>query len=155
MKHEYYELLISRDKDNDLSIEEKEILNSHLLKCKKCAEFKLALNRLDDMFSVKSEYSIKRKKPTIKKLYPYFASVAAALILAFGLVFLADSRKNVDVLTSAYTNEASIYDSQVSYADEAFDTYYKYSTFSEDDFDDNYSTSDNYNALSNYYSYIY
>ena len=84
--HEYYEMLISRYKDNDLNTDEIFEMEKHLSECKSCQKFK---NELDSMSSILlgNKPIIVNKKNTFSKykVIRYIGSIAAVLLLFFGI----------------------------------------------------------------------
>lgn len=140
MKHEYYEILISRDKDNNLTIEEKTMLDKHILNCDKCRELQSQFNSLS-LILRGEKLAIIKKKPTIYRLKPYMLSSAAAILLAFGLIFFLNKETpREDIKLASTETESRILDSYYSY------TISDDNTIADEEAD--------YNVLSSYYSYF-
>lgn len=94
--HEYYEMLISRYKDNDLNTDEIFEMEKHLSECKLCQKFK---NELDSMSSILlgNKPIIVNKKNTFNKykVIRYIGSVAAVLLLFFGISSIYNKPNNI------------------------------------------------------------
>ncbi|WP_297295902.1 zf-HC2 domain-containing protein [uncultured Brachyspira sp.] len=94
--HEYYEMLISRYKDNDLNTDEIFEMEKHLSECKSCQKFK---NELDSMSSILlgNNPIIVNKKNTFNKykVIRYIGSVAAVLLLFFGISSIYNKPNNI------------------------------------------------------------
>ncbi len=99
MKHEYYEILASRDKDNDLSNEEKEILTKHLFTCKKCQKLKTEFSSLSSFLGGETSINVQNKKSTLFSDYKKHILSAAALLIVAGvsfITFMGDNKSQTD-----------------------------------------------------------
>lgn len=134
--HEYYEMLISRYKDNDLNTDEIFEMEKHLSECKSCQKLK---NELDSMSSILlgNKPIIVNKKNTFSKykVIRYIGSIAAVLLLFFGI-------------SSIYNNKPSsiISDDTKLIVSDLNDSIIKTSI-------DYNITEDDYAPLSSYFSY--
>lgn len=133
--HEYYEMLISRYKDNDLNTDEIFEMEKHLSECKSCQKFK---NELDSMSSILlgNKPIIVNKKNTFNKykVIRYIGSIAAVLLLFFGISTIYDKPNNT------INGDAKLIVSDLN--DSVMKTSVDYSM-----------TEDDYAPLSSYFSY--
>lgn len=105
-KHNYYKMLISRYKDNDLDKNEIYEMKQHLLVCKSCNKFFNEINTLssiiaDDIVLSKSNIN-KLKFPTN---YIYYA---ATILLTFSLILIIKYNSNHKNLIAKDVNIKSI-----------------------------------------------
>lgn len=84
-RHEYYEILVSRYKDGDLDIDETLELEEHMKNCKSCRILKNEISSLSDILSGR-DMKIKTR-PAVLKIVPYVISIAAVLVVIFGIAF--------------------------------------------------------------------
>ena len=150
MKHEYYEILISRDKDNDLNSEEKNILDKHMLNCDKCRELQSQFNSLS-LILRGEKLAVSKKKPTIYKINSYMLSSAAAVLLAFGLIFFLNKESTTEDIKLASTDIVTEVALETETEAGILDSYYSYTTPDETIVVDEEA---DYNVLSSYYSYF-
>ena len=133
--HEYYEMLISRYKDNDLNTDEIFEMEKHLSECKSCQKFK---NELDSMSSILlgNKPIIVNKKNTFNKykVIRYIGSVAAVLLLFFGISSIYNKPNNI------ISDDAKLIVSDLN--DSIIKTSIEYNI-----------TEDDYAPLSSYFSY--
>lgn len=153
MKHEYYEILASRDKDNDLSTEEKSILTKHLFNCKKCQKLKLEFDSLSSFLGgdVSDEADDKKNVYKFKK---YIFSVAALLIVACVsfITFMGENKyRTNDVAVTTTENSSELEDTTLSNSDDGtvLSAYFNYAYADEENSDDEYD----YDMVSSYFSY--
>jgi hypothetical protein len=86
MKCKKYELLISRNMDNDLDVIEKEELNLHIDKCSGCSELYEKYNRLRNKFSENSEKKFIFKEDKLVKPFPKKIFISAACFFAVMII---------------------------------------------------------------------
>lgn len=114
-KHEYYEMLISRKKDEDLNSEEEVELKEHIKNCKSCDNFQKEINFVSGLMKGNVTETVKmNSKPIMVKLAPYFVSLAAILVFAFAVVFVwqnnynnANIKSEKGIIALSKTNDAA------------------------------------------------
>lgn len=164
MKHEHYEILISREIDNDLNYEEKYALETHLKKCKKCLKLKKDMQKLSSFLNCTENISNVEiiKKPFTKVIFPYIASVAAVfLMVIFSYsMFFQDNEKSQYLATSSTSIEEIANNDIETYSDTStvdantLENYFTYIN-TEDYETSNYDENDHiYTVMTSYYSYI-
>lgn len=127
--HEYYEMLISRYKDNDLNADEISEMEKHLSSCKSCREFKYEINSMSSIILGIKPIN-KKSIFNTKKLIAYTASAAASLIIFAGIYAVYNN------LNNNINNNAKLVSSDLNNKD---------SKLSENN--------NNYTPLSSYFSY--
>lgn len=146
MKHEYYEILVSRNKDNDLNVEEKAILTKHLFSCKKCGELKIDFDGLSGFLnnSVQMKQDAKNIDFRAKK---YLVSAAAILVI-FGVSFITFMNSDK---SGNYNNEVAITDTTQGTDDSSIllSSYFGYTDLDSEEG----SVDEEYDAVSSYFSY--
>ncbi|ASJ21842.1 zf-HC2 domain-containing protein [Brachyspira hampsonii] len=138
--HEYYEMLISRYKDNDLDANEIFEMEKHLASCKSCQKFKDELNSMSSILLGKSNIKINKKPVSIfnkKRVIASISSIAAALLI-FGAVSTIYNNNNI---TSNSNDSAKLIASDLNNNSTI--------TTSTDD----YNTEEDYAPLSSYFTY--
>lgn len=111
-KHEYYEMLISREKDSDLNEEEITELKEHIKNCKLCGDFQRRVNTVSDIMKGNFYGKINmEQKPAMIRLRPYLISLAAILIFAFSVFFVWQNSAGFidpkDIVASSETDNVS------------------------------------------------
>ena len=95
--HEYYEMLISRHKDNDLDANEIFEMEKHLASCKSCQKFRDEINSMSSILLGMSNIKINKKPASIftkKRVIASISSIAAALLI-FGAVSTIYNSNNI------------------------------------------------------------
>lgn len=111
--HEYYEMLISRHKDNDLNADEIFEMEKHLSSCKSCQKFRDEINSMSSLLLGKSPIKINKKPSNIfdkKKIITYISSAAAALLIfaALTVVYNKNTPNNEAKLIASDLNDSII-----------------------------------------------
>ncbi|MBW5389205.1 zf-HC2 domain-containing protein [Brachyspira hampsonii] len=138
--HEYYEMLISRYKDNDLDANEIFEMEKHLASCKSCQKFKDEVNSMSSILLGKSNIKIDKKPVSIfnkKRVIASISSIAAAL-LVFGAVSTIYNKNNI---TSSPNDNSKLIAADLNNN--------SITTTSSDD----YNTQEDYAPLSSYFTY--
>ena len=137
--HEYYEMLISRHKDNDLDANEIFEMEKHLASCKSCQKFRDEINSMSSILLGMSNIKVNKKPASIfnkKRIISSISSIAAALLI-FGAVSTIYNNNNIpgNPNDSAKLMVADLNDSIIRTSI------------------DDYNTEDDYAPLSSYFSY--
>ena len=151
--HEYYEMLISRYKDNDLNDEEIAEMEKHLHECAECRKFKEEIFAMSSILTGKMPIEVNNTKKKFK-FVPYIASIAAMLLIFVGIGVVINNNNNtasapiVASTTVSQEQEENVYSEDV-YSDYALlSTYFDYA-------EENQSTEeDNITVLSAYMAYM-
>ncbi|WP_347292727.1 zf-HC2 domain-containing protein [uncultured Brachyspira sp.] len=151
--HEYYEMLISRYKDNDLNDEEIAEMEKHLHECAECRKFKEEIFAMSSILTGKMPIEINNTKKKFK-FVPYIASIAAMLLIFVGIGVVINNNNNtasapiVASTTVSQEQEENVYSEDV-YSDYALlSTYFDYA-------EENQSTEeDSITVLSAYMAYM-
>lgn len=97
--HKYYEMLISRYKDNDLDSNEIFEMEKHLASCKSCQKFKNEINSISSILLGTYNIKINKKRENLfsnKKIITSISSIAAALLI-FVVVSVIYNNKNDNI----------------------------------------------------------
>lgn len=151
--HEYYEMLISRYKDNDLNDEEIAEMEKHLHECAECRKFKEEIFAMSSILTGKMPIEVNNTKKKFK-FVPYIASIAAMLLIFVGIGVVINNNNNtasapiVASTTVSQEQEENVYSEDV-YSDYALlSTYFDYA-------EENQSTEeDSITVLSAYMTYM-
>ncbi|AFR70483.1 hypothetical protein WESB_1260 [Brachyspira pilosicoli WesB] len=151
--HEYYEMLISRYKDNDLNDEEIAEMEKHLHECAECRKFKEEIFAMSSILTGKMPIEVNNTKKKFK-FVPYIASIAAMLLIFVGIGVVINNNNNtasapiVASTTVSQEQEENVYSEDV-YSDYALlSTYFDYA-------EENQSTEeDSITVLSAYMAYM-
>ncbi|WP_157144011.1 anti-sigma factor family protein [Brachyspira pilosicoli] len=151
--HEYYEMLISRYKDNDLNDEEIAEMEKHLHECAECRKFKEEIFAMSSILTGKIPIEVNNTKKKFK-FVPYIASIAAMLLIFVGIGVVINNNNNtasapiVASTTVSQEQEENVY-SEDGYSDYALlSTYFDYA-------EENQSTEeDSITVLSAYMAYM-
>lgn len=151
--HEYYEMLISRYKDNDLNDEEIAEMEKHLHECAECRKFKEEIFAMSSILTGKMPIEVNNTKKKFK-FVPYIASIAAMLLIFVGIGVVINNNNNtasapiVASTTVSQEQEENVYSEDV-YSDYALlSTYFDYA-------EENQSTEeDSMTVLSAYMAYM-
>ena len=147
--HEYYEMLISRHKDNDLDANEIFEMEKHLASCKSCQKFRDEINSMSSILLGMSNIKVNKKPASIfnkKRVIASISSIVAALLI-FGAVSTIYNNNNIP----GNSNDAAklmVADLNDSIIRTSIDDY------NIDDYNiDDYNTEEDYAPLSSYFSY--
>ena len=151
--HEYYEMLISRYKDNDLNDEEIAEMEKHLHECAECRKFKEEIFAMSSILTGKMPIEVNNTKKKFK-FVPYIASIAAMLLIFVGIGVVINNNNNtasapiVASTTVSQEQEENVYSEDV-YSDYALlSTYFDYA-------EENQSTEeDSITVISAYMAYM-
>lgn len=151
--HEYYEMLISRYKDNDLNDEEIAEMEKHLHECAECRKFKEEIFAMSSILTGKMPIEVNNTKKKFK-FVPYIASIAAMLLIFVGIGVVINNNNNtasapiVASTSVSQEQEGNVY-SEDGYSDYALlSTYFDYA-------EENQSTEeDSITVLSAYMAYM-
>ena len=151
--HEYYGVLISRYKDNDLNDEEIAEMEKHLHECAECRKFKEEIFAMSSILTGKMPIEVNNTKKKFK-FVPYIASIAAMLLIFVGIGVVINNNNNtasapiVASTTVSQEQEENVYSEDV-YSDYALlSTYFDYA-------EENQSTEeDSITVLSAYMAYM-
>lgn len=152
--HEYYEMLISRYKDNDLNDEEIAEMEKHLHECSECRKFKEEIFAMSSILTGKMPIEVNNTKKKFK-FVPYIASIAAMLLIFVGIGVVINNNNNntasapiVASTSVSQEQEENVYSEDV-YSDYALlSTYFDYA-------EENQSTEeDSITVLSAYMAYM-
>lgn len=151
--HEYYEMLISRYKDNDLNDEEIAEMEKHLHECAECRKFKEEIFAMSSILTGKMPIEVNNTKKKFK-FVPYIVSIAAMLLIFVGIGVVINNNNNtasapiVASTTVSQEQEENVYSEDV-YSDYALlSTYFDYA-------EENQSTEeDSITVLSAYMAYM-
>ncbi|MEI0611574.1 zf-HC2 domain-containing protein [Brachyspira pilosicoli] len=152
--HEYYEMLISRYKDNDLNDEEIAEMEKHLHECAECRKFKEEIFAMSSILTGKMPIEVNNTKKKFK-FVPYIASIAAMLLIFVGIGVVINNNNNTasapivaSTTVSQEQQEENVY-SEDGYSDYALlSTYFDYA-------EENQSTEeDSITVLSAYMAYM-
>lgn len=108
--HEYYEMLISRYKDNDLDSNEIFEMEKHLSTCKSCQKFKEELDSMSSILCGKKPIVVHKKKMFNRnKIIASIGSLAAALLIFAGVnsLYKQPSDDNSALIASSDLNTSS------------------------------------------------
>lgn len=162
--HEYYEMLISRYKDNDLDTNEIFEMEKHLASCKSCQKFRDEINSMSSILLGMSSIKVnKKKKINIfdrKKIIASVSSIAAALLIFAGIstVYNKNTSNEDAKFMLADLNNSSIVDTSIDYNMDEEDYAPLSSYFSYGDLNNEAEVSDNNNnnaEISIMSAYIY
>lgn len=146
IRHEHYEMLVSRYKDKDLNANEILEMKKHLSECKSCRKFMEDIDSVSAILLGKKSIDVIAVNKVKRKFYPYIISIAAAL-----LIFLAVSivlNYNLNNLNKEERLTVSNAPVQTIIEDA---NYIPLSTYFYEDID---TSNDNMAVLSAYISYV-
>ena len=140
--HEYYEMLISRYKDNDLDTNEIFEMEKHLSSCKSCQKFKDELDSMSYILLGMSNIKINKKPENIftkKRIIASISSIAAALLIFAGVSTIYNNQNNgigdnAKLMLSDLTDitASSIIDYEIKEEDYApLSSYFSYNDFND------------------------
>ena len=150
--HEYYEMLVSRYKDNDLNDEEIAEMENHLHECAKCRKFKEEIFAMSSILTGKMPIEVNNTKKKFK-FVPYVASIAAMLLIFVG-VGIVINNNNTTSIDSPIAASTTVLEEENVYSDDDYSDYALLSTYF-DYAEENQSTEeDSMTVLSAYMAYM-
>ncbi|PCG20236.1 zf-HC2 domain-containing protein [Brachyspira sp. G79] len=132
--HEYYEMLISRYKDNDLDSNEIFELEKHLSSCKSCQKFKEELDSMSSILCGKKTIIVHKKKIFNKnKVIASIGSLAAALLIFAGInsLYKQQSDNNSAIIANNSSSIKTVIDYNIS--DEDYTPLSSYFSYSDEE----------------------
>lgn len=148
--HEYYEMLVSRYKDNDLNDEEILEMENHLHECAECRKFKEEIFAMSSILTGKMPIEVNNTKKKFK-FVPYIASIAAMLLIFVGVGIVINNNNNtssapiVASTSVSQEQEENVYSDYNDYT--LLSTYFDYAP-------DNQSSEEDNVILSAYMAYM-
>ncbi|SUW04143.1 zf-HC2 domain-containing protein [Brachyspira pilosicoli] len=150
--HEYYEMLISRYKDNDLNDEEIAEMEKHLHECAECRKFKEEIFAMSSILTGKMPIEVNNTKKKFK-FVPYIASIAAMLLIFVGIGVVINNNNTASAPIVASTSVSQEQEENV-YSEDGYSDYALLSTYF-DYAEENQSTEeDSITVLSAYMAYM-
>ncbi len=151
--HEYYEMLISRYKDNDLNDEEIAEMEKHLHECAECRKFKEEIFAMSSILTGKMPIEVNNTKKKFK-FVPYIASIAAMLLIFVGIGVVINNNNNTASAPIVASTSVSQEQEENVYSEDVYSDYALLSTYF-DYAEENQSTEeDSITVLSAYMSYM-
>ncbi|MBW5396996.1 zf-HC2 domain-containing protein [Brachyspira pilosicoli] len=151
--HEYYEMLISRYKDNDLNDEEILEMENHLHECAKCRKFQEEIFAMSSILTGKIPIEVNNTKKKFK-FVPYIASIAAMLLIFIGIGVVINNNNTASAPIVASTTVSQEQQEEDVYSDDVYSDYALLSTYF-DYAEENQSTEeDSITVLSAYMAYM-
>ncbi|MEI0524894.1 zf-HC2 domain-containing protein [Brachyspira murdochii] len=132
--HEYYEILISRYKDNDLDSNEIFEMEKHLSSCKSCQKFKEELDSMSSILCGKKPIIVHKKKIFNKnKVIASIGSLAAALLIFAGVnsLYKEQSDDNSAIIANNSSSMKTVIDYNIS--DEDYTPLSSYFSYSDEE----------------------
>ncbi|WP_157154387.1 zf-HC2 domain-containing protein [Brachyspira murdochii] len=132
--HEYYEMLISRYKDNDLDSNEIFEMEKHLSSCKSCQKFKEELDSMSSILCGKKPIIVHKKKIFNKnKVIASIGSLAAALLIFAGVnsLYKEQSDDNSAIIANNSSSMKTVIDYNMS--DEDYTPLSSYFSYSDEE----------------------
>ncbi|PPS21121.1 zf-HC2 domain-containing protein [Brachyspira murdochii] len=132
--HEYYEILISRYKDNDLDSNEIFEMEKHLSSCKSCQKFKEELDSMSSILCGKKPIIVHKKKIFNKnKVIASIGSLAAALLIFAGVnsLYKQQSDDNSAIIANNSSSMKTVIDYNIS--DEDYTPLSSYFSYSDEE----------------------
>ncbi|MEI0517923.1 zf-HC2 domain-containing protein [Brachyspira murdochii] len=132
--HEYYEMLISRYKDNDLDSNEIFEMEKHLSSCKSCQKFKEELDSMSSILCGKKPIIVHKKKIFNKnKVIASIGSLAAALLIFAGVnsLYKQQSDDNSAIIANNSSSMKTVIDYNIS--DEDYTPLSSYFSYSDEE----------------------
>ena len=150
--HEYYEMLISRYKDNDLNDEEIAEMEKHLDECAECRKFKEEIFAMSSILTGKMPIEVNNTKKKFK-FVPYIASIAAMLLIFVGIGVVINNNNNNTAPIVASTAVSQEQEENV-YSDDVYSDYALLSTYFDYAEENQSSEEDSITVLSAYMAYM-
>ncbi|WP_157150351.1 zf-HC2 domain-containing protein [Brachyspira sp. SAP_772] len=150
--HEYYEMLVSRYKDNDLNDEEIMEMEEHLHECAECRKFKEEIFAMSSILTGKMPIEVNNTKKKFK-FVPYIASIAAMLLIFVGVGVVINNNNNTASIDSTMVASTEVFQEQ---EDNVYSDYNDYTLLSTyfDYAPDNQSSEEDSVVLSAYMAYM-
>ena len=149
--HEYYEMLVSRYKDNDLNDEEILEMENHLHECAKCRKFKEEIFAMSSILTGKMSIEVNNTKKKFKFL-PYIASIAAMLLIFVGIGVVINNNNNTSSAPIVASTSVSQEQEENVYSD--YDDYTLLSTYFDYAEENQNTEEDSITVLSAYMAYM-
>lgn len=150
--HEYYEMLVSRYKDNDLNDEEIAEMEKHLDECAECRKFKEEIFAMSSILTGKMPIEVNNTKKKFK-FVPYIASIAAMLLIFVGIGVVINNNNNNTAPIVASTAVSQEQEENV-YSDDVYSDYALLSTYFDYAEENQSSEEDSITVLSAYMAYM-
>ena len=149
--HEYYEMLVSRYKDNDLNDEEIAEMEKHLHECAECRKFKEEIFAMSSILTGKMPIEVNNTKKKFK-FVPYIASIAAMLLIFVGVGVVINNNNNS--IDSQITASTTVLEEENIYSDDVYSDYALLSTYFDYAEENQSSEEDSITVLSAYMAYM-
>ncbi|MEI0581413.1 zf-HC2 domain-containing protein [Brachyspira pilosicoli] len=149
--HEYYEMLVSRYKDNDLNDEEIAEMEKHLHECAECRKFKEEIFAMSSILTGKMPIEVNNTKKKFK-FVPYIASIAAMLLIFVGVGIVINNNNNS--IDSQITASTTVLEEENIYSDDVYSDYALLSTYFDYAEENQSSEEDSITVLSAYMAYM-
>ena len=150
--HEYYEMLISRYKDNDLNDEEILEMEKHLDECAKCRKFKEEIFAMSSILTGKMPIEVNNTKKKFK-FVPYIASIAAMLLIFVGVGIVINNNNSTSIDSSIVASTTVLEEENV-YSDDDYSDYALLSTYFDYAPENQDTEEDSITVLSAYMAYM-
>lgn len=151
--HEYYEMLISRYKDNDLNDEEILEMEKHLDECPECRKFKEEIFAMSSILTGKMPIKVNNTKKKFK-LVPYVASIAAMLLIFVGVGVVINNSNNNSIDSQITASTSVLEEEENIYSDDVYSDYTLLSTYFDYAPENQSSEEDSMTVLSAYMAYM-
>lgn len=151
--HEYYEMLISRYKDNDLNDEEIAEMEKHLHECAECRKFKEEIFAMSSILTGKMPIKVNNTKKKFK-LVPYVASIAAMLLIFVGVGVVINNSNNNSIDSQITASTSVLEEEENIYSDDVYSDYALLSTYFDYAPENQSSEEDSMTVLSAYMAYM-
>ena len=151
--HEYYEMLISRYKDNDLNDEEILEMEKHLDECSECRKFKEEIFAMYSILTGKMPIEVNSTKKKFK-FVPYIASIAAMLLIFVGVGVVINNSNNNSIDSQITASTSVLEEEENIYSDDVYSDYALLSTYFDYAPENQSSEEDSMTVLSAYMAYM-
>lgn len=151
--HEYYEMLISRYKDNDLNDEEIAEMEKHLHECAECRKFKEEIFAMSSILTGKMPIEVNNTKKKFK-FVPYIASIAAMLLIFVGIGVVINNNNNTASAPIVASTSVSQEQEENVYSEDVYSDYALLSTYFDYSEENQSTEEDSITVLSAYMAYM-
>lgn len=151
--HEYYEMLVSRYKDNDLNDEEIAEMEKHLDECAECRKFKEEIFTMSSILTGKMPIELNNTKKKFK-FVPYIASIAAMLLIFVGVGIVINNNNNTASIDSPMVASTTTLEKQEENVYSDYNDYTLLSTYFDYAPDNQSTEEDSITVLSAYMAYM-